>query len=205
MARDYGFLRMGMDIFIRVDWDIMKKYKLTEEHRAQLKSWADKWIANGMGTKAMDDNDRAVMRRAIRGLYESANLIPPPDERIVFVSSPFIMRFAAGFASAIWWLRSNPGKLSVDAATRAATYAATYELKWHIGEHSCGIVDMAKTVELYGNERDKLAKEITSLRESLKEAVEALDYALELDAKGFVWRGYVLDELAKIKSEHGDI
>lgn len=36
-----------------------KKYKLTPEHEAQLRPWADKWIANAMSTKPMDDEDRA--------------------------------------------------------------------------------------------------------------------------------------------------
>ena len=85
----------------------MKKYELTEEHRAQLKPHADWWIKNALSTKAMDDHDRSEMRKAIKGLYESANLVPPPDERIVFVSSPFVARFAGGFAAAIWWLRNN--------------------------------------------------------------------------------------------------
>ncbi len=49
-------------------------YSLTEEHRAQLKPWAYRWIANAMSTRPMDDADRAVMRIAVRGLYESARL-----------------------------------------------------------------------------------------------------------------------------------
>src|ERR1019366_8802569 len=103
----------------------MKKYELTEEHRKQLPAWRDKWITNAMSTKAMDDNDKIEMRKAIKGLYESAKLTPPTDNRIIFVPSPFVARFAGGFASAIWYLRSNKIK-EINAATRAATYAATY-------------------------------------------------------------------------------
>ena len=102
----------------------MKKYELTEEHRAQLKSHADWWIKNALSTKAMDNHDKSEMRKAIKGLYESANLVPPPDERIVFVSSPFVARFAGGFAAAIWWLRNNK-KENVEAATDDATWDAT--------------------------------------------------------------------------------
>ncbi len=106
-----------------------KKYELTEEHKAQLKPWADKWIANAMRTRPMDDEDRAAMRVAIKGLYEAAGKTPPPDHRIVFVPSPFVARFAGGFAAAIWYLRKT-GKLpatnaATDAATSAATDAAT--------------------------------------------------------------------------------
>ena len=105
-----------------------KKYELTEEHRSQLKPWADKWIANAMSTKPMDDEDRSAMRIAIKGVYEAANLTPPPENRIVFVPSPFVAKFAGGFAAAIWWLRKNPKNKSLDdAATRDATDAATYD------------------------------------------------------------------------------
>jgi hypothetical protein len=113
----------------------MKKYELTEEHRSQLKTWADKWIANSMSTKPMDEEDRNITREAVKGLYVAANLTPPPNHRIIFVSSPFVGRFAAGFAAAIWHKRKTgfQGAATRDAtddatddATRAATYAATY-------------------------------------------------------------------------------
>lgn len=77
----------------------MAKYKLTEKHRQLLQPWAQKWIDNAMSTKAMDDHDRHMMVEAIEGLYRAAGLRPPPRSRIVFVSSPFIARFAAGFAA----------------------------------------------------------------------------------------------------------
>lgn len=102
----------------------MKKYKLTKEHEAQLKPWADKWIANAMSTKPMDDHDRDQMRIAIKGLYEAADLAPPPDRRIVFVPSPFVATFAGGFAAAIWWKRKN-SQDDIKKATTAATWAAT--------------------------------------------------------------------------------
>ena len=101
----------------------MKKYTLTDEHRAQIPAWRDRWIANAMRTRPMDDTDRAAMRVAIRGLYEAAGLTPPPDHRIVFVPSPFVARFAGGIAAAIWWRRSH----SSTAATHDATYAATHD------------------------------------------------------------------------------
>jgi hypothetical protein len=100
----------------------MKKYKLTPEHEKQLKPWADIWIKNAMSTKGMTDQDRQEARDAVRGLYEAAGLKPPPNHRIVFVPSPFVLRFAGGFAAAIWHLRKNK---HTDDATRAATYAAT--------------------------------------------------------------------------------
>lgn len=101
-----------------------KKYELTDEHRAQLKPWAEKWIRIAMSTEAMTEADRDAMRVAIKGLYEAADLKPPPPERIVFVPSPLVGNVASGFAAAIWWLRRN-AKSETHDATEAATRAAT--------------------------------------------------------------------------------
>ena len=107
---------------------LIKKYTLTEEHRAQLKPWADKWISNALSTKPMDDMERNEIRVAIEGLYRAANLVPPPPHRIVFVPSPFVLRFAAGFAAGVWQLRGNAvTRDATTEATRSATDDATYE------------------------------------------------------------------------------
>ena len=102
----------------------MKKYTLTEEHREQLKPWAAKWIANAMSTKAMDESDREKAIKAANGLYEAAGLTVP--KRIVFVPSPFALRFAGGFAAAIWHIRKY-GNAATFAATRDATRDATVD------------------------------------------------------------------------------
>ena len=108
-----------------------KKYTLTEKHRGQLEGWKNKWVANAMSTKAMDDGERNMCLQAVKDMYRSANLEPPPDHRIIFVPSPFVLRFASGFASAIWYFRKTGEKTraatdaATDAATRAATRAAT--------------------------------------------------------------------------------
>lgn len=85
----------------------VKKYSLTPKHKAQLPAWTARWNANAMSTTPMTDEDRRIMRVAIKGMYEAANLTPPPDERIVFVPSPLALRFAGGFAAAIWHLRDK--------------------------------------------------------------------------------------------------
>jgi hypothetical protein len=103
----------------------MKKYSLRPEHEARFAEWRDKWIANAMSTRAMDADERATVRAAIAGMYESAGLEPPPSDRIVFVPSPFVARFAAGFASWIWHKRSAATDAATYAATDAATVAAT--------------------------------------------------------------------------------
>jgi hypothetical protein len=115
-----------------------KKYSFKDhpEHKEQLDAWRDKWIANAMSTKPMDDHDRAQMRIAIKGLYESAGITPPPEHRIVFVPSPMVACFAGGFAAAIWCKRKNNAtddatyaatREATDVATRQATYVATYD------------------------------------------------------------------------------
>jgi len=115
----------------------MKKYTLTPEHKAQFEPWKDKWVASAMSTKPMDQEEKALCREAVKGLYRAANLEPPPDHRIVFVPSPFVARFAGGFAAAIWYMRKNKKRNfarnatnATDAATNAtydATRAATYD------------------------------------------------------------------------------
>ena len=119
-----------------------KKYKLTKEHEAQLPAWRDKFIANTMSTKKMDDEEKEICRKAVKAMYSAADLTPPPDERIVFVSSPFISRFAGGFAAAIWHMRKNKKAekatnvatwdttAATEAAVRDATAVATWNATW---------------------------------------------------------------------------
>ena len=96
----------------------MEKYKLTDEHNALLKPWADKWIANAMSTRTIEENEKPLIKKYVKELYQSANLTPPPDNRIIFVDSPFVARFAGGFAAWIWYCRT---KESTYAATESAT------------------------------------------------------------------------------------
>ncbi len=91
----------------------MKKYTLTAEHRAQLAPWAEKWKAIALSTAPMGPEDREAMVAAINGQYRAAKMEPPRN--IIFVSSPCILRFAGGFAAAMWHLKSGgkpEGKMS---------------------------------------------------------------------------------------------
>lgn len=109
-----------------------QKYALTEEHKAQSAPWAKKWIDNARRTRPMDDIDREIMRKAIIGMYEAANLKAP---RIVFVASPFIATFATGFASAIWYKRAaidDATYAATDDATSAATRKVTGLDRWYV-------------------------------------------------------------------------
>jgi len=100
-----------------------KLYSLTPGHKKILATWADKWIANARSTKAMTAEDRAATVKAVVGLYEAAGMKPPPVERIVFVPSPFVARFATGAAAWIWHCRKNPTTAATAAATAAAATA----------------------------------------------------------------------------------
>ena len=77
----------------------MKKYSLTEDHRSQLKPWADKWIANTMSTKTMSADDKLDCREFVKQLYDAANL--PAPKHILFVKSPIALTMATGFSLAI--------------------------------------------------------------------------------------------------------
>ena len=130
-----------------------KLYTLTDEHRAQLKPWAEKWIANAMSTKPMDDTDREAVRVAVAGLYSAADLKQPNN--VVFAGGPVTASVAAGIAAGVWYLRDHDMRKQlgaynestlftaiplacaavfggrpvkrVDAATDAATRAATHD------------------------------------------------------------------------------
>ena len=99
-----------------------KLYTLTEEHRAQLIPWAQRWIANAKSTAPMSAEEKTGCIDAVRRLYAAAHFPPP---RVIFVSSPFVMRFAAGFAAAIWWQKKNATRAATAAATDAMTHDAT--------------------------------------------------------------------------------
>jgi hypothetical protein len=68
--------------------------------RKRLETWKDFWIENVLSTTAMTEEDREACRAAVLGMYAAAGL--PAPKRIVFVPSPFALRFAGGFAAAIW-------------------------------------------------------------------------------------------------------
>jgi hypothetical protein len=99
----------------------MRKYKLTPKHKARLPEWRDRWIANAMRTRGQTDEERELARDHVEGLYRAAGLPPPPRSRIVFVPSPIVGAFAAGFSAWIWETRRNAA--TEDAAKWAASMA----------------------------------------------------------------------------------
>jgi hypothetical protein len=83
-----------------------KLYSLTDAHRAQLKPWADRWVAIAMSTKEVDANERSLCDAAARGLYAAAKLAEP--KQVVFAKSPLTATIAAGVAAGVIYLRNNP-------------------------------------------------------------------------------------------------
>jgi len=76
-----------------------KKYTLTDEHKAQLKPWADMWIANAMSTKQMSDDEKMDCVRHVKDLYRVSGLKEP--KHVLFVKSPFALVHAAGLCAAL--------------------------------------------------------------------------------------------------------
>lgn len=74
---------------------------ITDAEKVAIDAHAKKWIANAMNTAPVDP---VRISSAVRDLYRVSGLKEP---RVVVVSSPRIMAFAGGFASAILWLRKN--------------------------------------------------------------------------------------------------
>lgn len=81
------------------------KYELTEEHKAMIPGWADKWIKNALSTKEMDKPEYDIMYKALNKLYEVADLKAPKN--IVFVTSPIVGQVAAGIAATLWYFRDE--------------------------------------------------------------------------------------------------
>ena len=103
-----------------------KKYSLLPHHESQMVAWRDKWIGHALSTQAMTEDEREICRDAVRRLYIAAGLAPPSPSRIVFAPSPFVTRFAAGFAAWIWYRRRHPAtRAATNADTNAATFGAT--------------------------------------------------------------------------------
>ena len=79
-----------------------KKYSLTEEHRAQLGPWADRWIAIALRTTPQTTEDRAIMRTAMDGAYQAAGMAPAIG---AFARSPISAAWA--WAGATAWIASR--------------------------------------------------------------------------------------------------
>lgn len=114
------------------DSEPKQKYVLTEEHRVQLKPWADKWINNAMSVRPMSADDKLDCIGHVNKLYEVAKLTKP--EYVLFVSSPFALVVAGGFAAAICELGEKAPLTVVDLVKRINVGEFTSEMgdsKWY--------------------------------------------------------------------------
>lgn len=96
------------------------------EHREMLGPWAQKWIDNAFSTEPAD---RAVMTRAVGGLYAAADL--PAPLYIGFVKSPLAMALTASAASMAWQLREEG--VSELVITGAVFRAVTFGMRVGMG------------------------------------------------------------------------
>lgn len=71
-----------------------KLYSLTDEHKAQIHPWHQRWVKIAMRTTPQTAEDRKIMVDSINGLYGAASL-PLPDY-VVFGKSPVSCQIAAG-------------------------------------------------------------------------------------------------------------
>ena len=100
-----------------------------------------------MSTAPMTNDDRAACRAAVIGMYAAAGLPPP---RVVFVPSPFVARFAAGFAAAIWHRRKVAAtRAATDDATRAATRDANLD-HWYVVPADMAVIARGVGVGAFG-------------------------------------------------------
>jgi len=83
-------------------------YELTDQHRAQLKPWADGWITNALRSSAVpySAHERADITRNVHDLYTAADL--PTPEVVIFAPSPICAAIAAGIGAGCWFLIENP-------------------------------------------------------------------------------------------------
>lgn len=89
-----------------------KKYELLPEHEALIPEHTQKWVEIATSTKQMDENDKQIVRENVDKLYRASDAEPP--KKIIFVDSPFIVRFATGLASAISARLAEGKKLKIN-------------------------------------------------------------------------------------------
>src|SRR5580658_7710377 len=75
---------------------------LTEDQKARFPEWVKRWTDIGLRTGPAD---RPAFERHVARCYQAAGLDPP--KRVVWVSSPFVLAFAAPAAAlAIEWRKA---------------------------------------------------------------------------------------------------
>lgn len=78
---------------------------LTEEQKAQLPAWIEKWRANMLNTTPLTALEKESVTQAIRKMYLDVNYKEP--QHVLFCSSPFAGTIITGLAAAVLFLRDN--------------------------------------------------------------------------------------------------
>ena len=167
-------------------------YEMTESDRDALHALRDRWRDNAMRTDTMSDEDRRIAAESLRGIYRAIGRDEP--RKIVFVRSPREMRFVAGIAVGVEYLRAHPdvearlfgGHVSMDTLTAAIRRAAINF--YGVGSAVAEAVDKAVDVAVAVAAAEAVAAAVTeavdvAVDEAAAEAVaaavtEAVDVAV---------------------------
>ncbi len=136
-----------------------EKFELTDEHKAQMRPWADKWIEIGLCT---DRSNREECERAYADCYRLADL--KPDVPVVWVQNPLVGALSAAYLEAL--LESDK---ELDA--RQTCHAVTR----HFALTETGIIDPAN--------------EAKSTSRLTKDIVERVSGPNRIDASWHNWLG----------------
>src|SRR5438309_368358 len=88
---------------------------LTDAQRARFPEWVAKWIKIGLSTERAD---RKRFEKAVAVCYRETGLEPP--KKVVWVTSPLALAFAAPTAAFLIEMHKNLAKKDLDASVRAS-------------------------------------------------------------------------------------
>jgi len=116
-----------------------EKYSFTDEHRAQLKPWADKWLENAFSTQKMGAKEVQQSKERVVELYVAAKLPPPDIKRVVHVPSTMIGAIVWGVAAGLVFLKKNPQK-HAELFDRELTAGELQLAREQAVEHCCQVM-----------------------------------------------------------------
>ena len=98
----------------------LSNYVLSEEEKGKLEVWAKDWVEKAKSTTPMTVEDQEIMRKAIKGQYESVEPPVPWHDNVIFVASPIMARFVGGFLAAWYYMQDHPEEFVPAPAAAAA-------------------------------------------------------------------------------------